>query len=111
MLHRQAVGKAPHPNPLPLGEGTEETARGAEGYHSTALAISRLRPKALVVRQASLYTTPGIHVTSLMPLRVNLETTHDFHANLHYHCSPRRRVGFSAASRERRTLPARRRGV
>ena len=89
----------------------ERGKRGAERYHSTALRIPRPLPRVLVVRQASLYTTPGSYLASLTVLRVNLETTHDFHANVYYHCSPRCRVGFSAASRERRPLPARRRSV
>src|SRR5215475_5989428 len=106
MLHPHAVGKAPHPSPL-----RERGKRGAKRYHSTALPIPRPLPGVLVVRQASLYTTPESYVASLTLLSVNRETTHDFHANLHNHCSPRRRVGFSAASRERCPLSARRRSV
>src|SRR5215831_13778055 len=95
MLHPHAMGKVPHPNPL-----RERGKRGAERYHSTALPIPRPLPRVLVARQASLYTTPESYVASLTLLSVNRETTHDFHANLHYHCSPRCGVGFPAASRE-----------
>src|SRR2546428_4387321 len=77
----------------------------------TALPILRPLPKVLVVRQASLYTTRESYLASLRVLSANLETTHDFHANLHYSCQPRRCVGFLDASGECRPLPVRSRSV
>src|SRR5215475_12371478 len=89
---------------VPTSALWEREKREATRHHSTVLPILRPLPRALVVRQASLYTTPESSLASLTLLSANLETIHDFHANLHDHCSPRRCVGFSAASRERRPL-------
>src|SRR5205809_3952675 len=77
----------------------------------TALPILRPLPKVLVVHQASLYTRRESYLASLTVLSANLETTHDFHANLHYSCQPRRRMGFPDASGECRQLPVGSRSV